>query len=244
MERGLQVFKAFDNIDSKECDKMKFILFNGSPAGKNSTTNIIGEAFLSGAKRAGAETETIFLIEKEIAYCKGCFACWFQTPGKCILHDDMEVLLEKYNEADVVCFGTPVYTWNMTAVLKNFADRLIPLKSPLIVQTGEDFDLSNSKEKTQKFVVISNCGFPGNHNFETMKAVMSSCNPVLEIYRNCGKLLKSKDENIQAEVGKYLQAVEEAGYELAAYGAVSEETTLALDKELMSVSEYVNYIGM
>lgn len=223
---------------------MKFIVFNGSPAGANSNTNVIAEAFLNGAKRAGADTENVFLIDKNIGHCKGCFACWFKTPGKCVMQDEMTELLDKYNAADVVCFASPVYTWNMTAALKNFADRLIPLKSPLIINSGEKFDLADSKPKTQQFVVISNCGFPGNNNFETMKVVFASCNPVFEIYRNCGKLLKSKDEKIKATVNEYLQVVEQAGYEIAMHNYVSEETQSKLEMQLMSIPDYVKYIGM
>jgi len=223
---------------------MKFIVFNGSPAAAGSNTNVIAQAFLSGAKRAGAETENIYIIEKNIGHCKGCFSCWFKTPGKCVLQDDMQGLLEKYNSADVVCFASPVYTWNMTAALKNFVDRLVPLKSPLIVNRNDNFDLADSVSKTQQFMVISNCGFPGNNNFETMKVVFASCNPVLEIYRNCGKLLKSKDEKIKSNVDDYLKAVEQAGYEMATQNSISEETAAGLQKELMSVTEYVKYIGM
>jgi len=223
---------------------MKFIVFNGSAAAAGSNTNVIAQAFLNGANRAGAETENIFLIEKNIGHCKGCFSCWFKTPGKCVLQDDMQGLLEKYNSADVVCFASPLYTWNMTAALKNFADRLIPLKSPLIVNVNDNFDLADSVSKTQQFMVISNCGFPGNNNFETMKVVVASCNPVLEIYRNCGKLLKSKDEKIKRDVDDYLKAVEQAGYEMATQNSISEETAAGLQKELMSIPEYVKYIGM
>lgn len=223
---------------------MKFIVFNGSPVGANSNTNVIAEAFLDGAKRADADTENMFLIDENIGHCKGCFTCWFKTPGKCVMQDDMTELLDKYNTADVVCFASPVYTWNMTAALKNFVDRLVPLKSPLIVNSGENFDLADSKPKTQQFVVISNCGFPGSNNFETMKAVVASCNPVLEIYRNCGKLLKSKDEKIKATVNKYLQVVEQAGYEMATQNYVSEETKLKLEMQLMPIPDYVKYIGM
>ncbi|MFA6807852.1 MAG: flavodoxin family protein [Eubacteriales bacterium] len=223
---------------------MKYIVFNGSPATLDSSTHVIAQAFLSGAQRAGAETENIFLIEKNIGHCQGCFSCWFKTPGKCVLHDDMQELLEKYASADVVCFASPVYTWNITAALKNFADRLIPLKRPSIVNNNDNFDLLDSRPKTQKFIVISNCGFPGNNNFETMKAVFKSCNPVLEIYRNCGKLLKSKDKNIRNIVDDYLKCVEQAGYEMTTQNSISKETEAGLQKELMSVPEYVKYIGM
>lgn len=223
---------------------MKVIVFNGSPAGASSNTNVLAEAFLNGAKKAGADTENVFLITKNIGHCKGCFTCWFKTPGKCVMQDDMSELLTKYNAADVVCFATPVYTWNMTAALKNFVDRLAPLKSPLIVNSDDNFDLADSKPKTQQFVVISNCGFPGNNNFETMKAVFASCNPVLEIYRNCGKLLKSKDEKIKATVNDYLKVVEQSGYEIATHNYVSEDTKSKLEMQLMSIPDYVKYIGM
>lgn len=223
---------------------MKFIVFNGSPAGKDSNTNVIAEAFLKGATRAGAETENVFLIEKNIAHCKGCFACWFRTPGHCVQQDDMENLLRAYNDADVVCFATPVYTWNMTAVLKNFVDRLAPLKAPAIVQHNGNFDLADAQPREQRFVVLSNCGFPGNNNFAVMKAVFACCNPTLEIYRNCGKLLKSKKPEVQAVVETYLQVVEQVGFELAKEGTVSEKTKEGLAMELMSVQEYVKYLGM
>lgn len=223
---------------------MRFIVFNGSPAGENSSTNVICKAFLEGASRAGADVENVFLAEKKIEYCKGCFNCWFKTPGKCVLNDDMVDLLQKYNRSDVVCFATPVYTWNMTANLKAFVDRLAPLKSPLVVAKNDNFDLADAKPKTQEFVVISNCGFPGNNNFDTMRAIMASCNPMLEIYRNCGKLLKSKDEAVQQVVGEYLKIVEQAGFEIASSGEVSPDVKDNLDMELMSIMNYVKYIGM
>ncbi len=223
---------------------MKFIVFNGSPDGENSNTNIIAQSFLNGAKKAGADTENVFLIDKKICHCKGCFVCWFKTPGKCVMQDDMNELLNKFNSADVVCYASPVYTWNVTAALKNFVDRLVPLKSPNIISSGNNFDLVDFSPKAQQFMVISNCGFPGNNNFKTMKVIFSSCNPVLEIYRNCGRLLKSNDLTVKAIIDKYLQIVEQAGYEMALHSYVTEETKLKLDMELMSIPDYVKFIGM
>lgn len=223
---------------------MKIITFNGSPSGSNSNTNIIVEAFLEGARRGGAETENIFLIDKDVKHCKGCFTCWFKTPGKCVYKDDIEELINKYMESDIVCFASPVYTWNMTAVLKNFVDRLVPLKSPILMQKNGNFDLENSILKTQQFMVICNSGFPGENNFGTMKEVFKSCNPTLEIYRNCGRLLKSKDEKIKKIVDDYLEYVKQAGYEMATKKVVSEDIKMNLEKDLISLEEYIKFLGM
>ena len=223
---------------------MKFVAFNGSPSGKASATGRIIEAFLAGARRAGVETDCYHLCEYNIEQCRGCFSCWFHSPGQCGLRDDMPELLRTCQTADVVCFGSPVYSWNMTALLKNFVDRLVPLKSPLLTQQNGHFDMADTQKREQRYVAISNCGFPGENNFAIIKSAFSICNPVLEIYRNCGKLLVSKQPGVQDTVHQYLAAVEQAGYEFAAMGAVSKETLALLDRPLMSTADYVKFLGM
>lgn len=223
---------------------MKVTVFNGSPAGANSATNVIAASFLRGASQAGAETKNIYLKDYKITQCQGCFSCWFQTPGKCRLSDDMEQLLQDYRESDIICFATPVYTWNMTGLLKNFVDRLAPLKCPHMIEKEGHFDLEKGQDRPQQFVVLSNCGFPGENNFDVMKAVFSCCNPSLEIYRNCGKLLKNQSPSIQKTVGIWLQSVEQAGKEMVLDGEVSDKTKTALNKPLMSVKDYISFLGM
>ena len=222
---------------------MKIAVFNGSPKGRNSNTNVIVEAFLAGAKEAGAETENVFLIEKNIQYCNGCFTCWYKTPGRCVHHDDMSELLALYKDSDVVCFATPVYLWNMSACLKNFADRLIPIKSPMVVERDGHYDMQNNLKKLPEIVVISNAGFPGENNFHLMHEVMKPSNPILEIYRNNGMLLRIQRAGIQEMVQRYLSFVEKAGAMIASRLELSKEVVDGLNSDLLSPDEYIQIIS-
>lgn len=219
---------------------MKVSAFNGSPKGAKGNTDMIVQAFLRGAAEAGAEVETIYLADHCIHHCHGCFACWFKTPGQCILRNDMDVLLQKYVDSDVVCLATPVYTWNMTAYLKNFVDRLAPLKSPLLTHKGGHYDLEDTENRQTQYVAMANAGFPGANNFDTIRAVFASCNPKLEIYRNCGMALRKEDARVLA----YLKTVQQAGYQLIADGDIDREVRGMLEEAMIPEAEYIAMLGM
>jgi multimeric flavodoxin WrbA len=199
--------------------------------------------FLAGAQAAGAAVDNVFLIHQNIGHCTGCFSCWFKTPGRCVLDDDMSGLLEKYVSSDIIALATPVYTWDMTAALKNFVDRLIPLRCPIANQSGENYDMK-ARVKFPEAVVIANCGFPGANNFATLKEVVKPCRPLLEIYRNCGNLLKTNHAELKTTVDEYLRYVREAGSEIAASGKVSELTKAKLEMELIRPEEYVKMMRL
>jgi multimeric flavodoxin WrbA len=218
-------------------------VFNGSPRCQDSNTHVIAEAFLEGAAEGGAETRNVFLFNKKIRHCAGCFTCWFKTPGRCVHVDEMEDLLGLYKTSDLVCFATPVYTWNMTACLKNFLDRLIPLKSPAVVSGNGRYDMRNSIGRMPDVVIISNAGFPGGGNFTTMREVMKTAEPILEIYRNCGMLLQNKSGIAREKVSEYLAFVKRAGFEISGAGKVSTEVVDGLNMELMPDDEYIKFIS-
>jgi hypothetical protein len=222
---------------------VKVTVFNGSPRCQNSNSHVIAEAFLEGAAAGGAETQNVFLFNKKIQHCIGCFACWFKTPGRCVHDDEMEDLLKLYKTSDIVCFATPVYTWNMTACLKNFLDRLVPLKCPTVVSGNGHYDMQNSLGRMPDVVIISNAGFPGGGNFTTMREVMKAAAPILEIYRNCGMLLQSKSDIVREKVNEYLAFVKQAGFEISGEGKVSLKVIDGLNMELMPDDEYIKFIS-
>jgi len=71
---------------------MQICGINASPRGAESTTRLLVEAVLDGAREAGADTRYIDLCEYDIAYCTGCGVCY--ATGECVLIDDCSLVYE------------------------------------------------------------------------------------------------------------------------------------------------------
>lgn len=99
----------------------RIVGFVGSPR-KNGNTHILVSKILDGAEREGAKVKLVFLYELNIKECDQCGDC---LEGKdCSIKDDMIELYTKVVESDVIIFGTPLYWYAPTALMKLFIDRL------------------------------------------------------------------------------------------------------------------------
>jgi multimeric flavodoxin WrbA len=99
----------------------------GSPR-KNGNTHVLVSALLEAACEAGATAETLLLGELTIRECDGCHACWSDKP--CTKDDDMNGVYPTIIDSDVIVFGTPVYWYAPTALMKAFVDRLVYFNCP------------------------------------------------------------------------------------------------------------------
>ncbi len=225
---------------------MKITAFNGSPRAERGNTHIMVEAFLAGAKDAGAETENIFLAKKEIKHCLGCFTCWIKTPGQCVHNDDMKDLLSRFYDTDIVVLATPLYVDNVTGIMKDFMDRLIPTLDPHFGKdaSGECRHI-NKSAKVLKFVVISNCGFPEQSHFQVLRllfkrmALNMGSEVIAEIYRGGGALLEAKSLLLKPIIWKYKKLLKQAGQEVIKDGKLSERTRAGLAKPLVADEQYI-----
>jgi multimeric flavodoxin WrbA len=66
----------------------------------------------------------IMLGEVNLEQCRGCYLCVTKGEDKCPLDDDLGMILEKMREADGVLFASPVYVNHISALMKQFIDRL------------------------------------------------------------------------------------------------------------------------
>lgn len=92
----------------------------GSPR-RNGNTEILVDVVLSAAEENGASTHKVILSKLDIGPCRACDTC--RRTGKCVQKDDMEEIVTKIKNSDVLVLGTPVYWWGPTAQFKAFLDR-------------------------------------------------------------------------------------------------------------------------
>ena len=99
----------------------------GSPR-RNGNTHILVSKIAEGARTKGAVVDELFLGELTIAECDGCHVCW---EGKeCSKKDDMQAVYPRIIQSDVIIFGTPVYWYGPTALMKAFIDRFVYFNCP------------------------------------------------------------------------------------------------------------------
>jgi putative NADPH-quinone reductase len=108
---------------------MKLLALLGYPRQGGHTARL-AELFLQGAAAAGAEIRRADLSALDVRPCLGCYACWTRTPGRCIQQDAMAALLELFLDADLVFIASPVYAFSVSACVKHFMERTLPLLSP------------------------------------------------------------------------------------------------------------------
>jgi multimeric flavodoxin WrbA len=99
----------------------------GSPR-RNGNTHILVSKIVEGAKAKAAVVDELFLGDLGIRECDGCHACW---KGKeCNKDDDMRPIYQVIIQSDVIIFGTPVYWYGPTALMKAFIDRFVYFNCP------------------------------------------------------------------------------------------------------------------
>lgn len=101
---------------------MKKVIVISTSLRAGSNSDMLADKFIEGALAAGNEVEKITLSGKNIGFCKGCLAC--QKLGKCVIDDDANGIMQKVLEADVVCWATPIYYYEMSGQMKVLIDRM------------------------------------------------------------------------------------------------------------------------
>jgi putative NADPH-quinone reductase len=128
---------------------------------KGGTIDSAVEAILAGAREQGAETKTIYLREQHIEFCNNCRACTQQPGaerGKCLQEDDLESILTEIESAEAVVLGSPVNYYNLTALFRQFMERLLGYT---YWPWGQAAPHTRNHMRPRKAILVASTAMPG-----------------------------------------------------------------------------------
>jgi len=100
----------------------KILGIGGSPR-KGGNSDILMKRFLKGARDENIATEEIRLRDYQFQPCNGCERC--RKDKRCTgFQDGMQLIYPKITGSRGLILISPVYNYNITALMKSFIDRL------------------------------------------------------------------------------------------------------------------------
>lgn len=220
---------------------MKVLVLNGSPRQQSDTMRVTN-AFLDGIKKSGDhEIEVVDIIKHRLSPCMGCYGCWKNLDGRCVIDDYQNVILDKMRAADAVIWSFPLYCCGMPSHVKAVLDRMLPVSKMRIVGSGELKPGAELDFSKKRFVVICGSGFPvGVANFEALKVqcihmfgrVRIICVPQTPLF---GLKSAAAAAVTERRLERFVAAGEEFGNRTYLY----RETVAGLEEPLVTNEEYM-----
>lgn len=213
---------------------MKVLAINGSPKGSRSNTAVMIQALLDGFSTSGALTKQIYLSEKTISYCSGCYSCWTKTPGICIHRDDMAEIITEMESAECLIFGSPLFLNNISGTLKVFFDRLTAAGGNPNAAVPD-----STQQNGPKYIMVSNCGYLYRSQFDIIShwinrvAVMTKAKVVAEFYTTNGKALSTPSAEQANSRAAYIEYLVGCGKEIGKNGKLGEENAKQLTRGIL-----------
>ncbi|MCR4788126.1 MAG: flavodoxin family protein [Lachnospiraceae bacterium] len=140
--------------------KLKVLMLNGSPRENGNIALAFGEMEKI-FEQNGVEYENIVLGRQDIRGCIACETC--RNKGKCVFDDIVNTLALKFEEADGLVIGSPVYYGSANGTLMSALQRLFysthfdkSLKVGASVVSARRSGCTATFDELNKFFTLSN----------------------------------------------------------------------------------------
>jgi multimeric flavodoxin WrbA len=180
--------------------------FVGSARKKHTYDAVV--QFLSNLQAMGnIEVEIVRLSDYQLQICKGCCVCFRKGEEHCPLKDDRDLLIEKIMASDGVVFASPNYSFQVSALMKAFLDRLgFAFHRPHFF--GKTFTSIVAQGIYGGNKIVDYLDFVGSGlGFDTVKgSCIMTIDPVTE------KQQRKIDRVLAAQARRYYAKLEKPGY--------------------------------
>ena len=230
---------------------MRIIAINASYRGDNGHTRFLIDKLFKGAAEHGAECEVVTLSKKNINICKACSVCQTRNHHlKCVFDgkDDARSIFDKMASADVIVFGTPVYIFGISGLMKIFLDRIYAtsdVNELRVSKSGLLFHHINHAICSKPFVTLVCCDNLEDETPQNVQSYFKTYSKFMDapqvgvLIRNAGILTgHGKDTEKEKKFPKIYNvydAYEKAGRELVEYGKITRKTQNQANQEIIPV---------
>ena len=101
---------------------MKTLIINCSPVRNGATAEIV--KIVGERLSRKYDTKSVCIDDYKFSFCKGCRSC--HATAECIQHDDVDVLMNEFDTADIIVSVAPSYWADIPGQFKAFIDRCTP----------------------------------------------------------------------------------------------------------------------
>lgn len=223
---------------------MKILFVNGSSRHSKGTTYKLIDMLKTGMERESAQVSIIDIVFEHLNPCSACYQCW-ETENGCIYDDRMAEILKEMLESDLIVFATPLYMNNISALMKIFMERTMPLCRKEF-RIGKDGIFQHEvRYKIPPIMLICSCGLPEKEHLEVVsmyyEKMADSWNTELVGKILCTESSVYDKEYKQLEIimNDYKKRMIEAGMEIARTGRLSENTEKKLNRILVRKDIYI-----
>ncbi len=139
----------------------------------NAESAMIYESMIKELKKLNWDINSINLEDIELAFCTGCFGCWIQTPGECVIKDYQETIVREMIHSDLIIYITPITFGGYSSILKETLDRQISRVLPYFMKVNGEVHHVRRYEKQQSLIAIGILDTPDNEKEEVFKTLVA-----------------------------------------------------------------------
>ena len=106
----------------------------------------------------GCRLEEYRLRDLQIANCRGCFGCWYRSPGECIQKDSAVDIARSLVRSDLMVMVTRATFGGYSSLIKSALDRTISVISPFFESTD---GVIRHEKRYERYPAIAVIGLSG-----------------------------------------------------------------------------------